>query len=118
MKKQMTLTLRSRLARGFSVAILTLVLATLWVLSKDSGQVAYAQAPDPPLPSATVSVWNITPKIGFNPDVSIEDVKGLTGHVATTANPLSIAVACDNCSNPQGPCGVMFWNPKTNLVGD
>jgi hypothetical protein len=64
---------------------------------------------------ATVSVWNVTPPFGFNPDASVADIGGLTGHVNTAANPLTIATMMDNDTMPGGPCGVIFWNPKTNM---
>src|SRR6266851_8990469 len=68
--------------------------------------------------TATVSVWNITGPIGHNPDASREDVTGITGHVATATNPQSVAVAIDNSNNPQGPCGLIIWNPATNTFKD
>lgn len=67
------------------------------------------------LPSATVTTWNITSTIGFNPGESVEDISGLTGHVATAADPLTIVASIENASHFQGPCGVIFWNPATNF---
>jgi hypothetical protein len=98
--------------------ILTALLVALWILPMGGRQVAYAQDPPPPLCSATAKVWNITPVLGFNPDVSVEDIKGLTGHVNTAGSPLTIASACDNCSSPGGPCALIFWNPATNVFKD
>lgn len=69
-------------------------------------------------PTATVTVWNITGPIGHNPDASREDLGGLTGHVNTTANPLTIVAVIDNSNNPEGPCGVLFMNPATNAFVD
>src|SRR3989442_11049281 len=90
----------------------TIALALVWA---SWGSYWRALAQGDPLPSDTVKVWNITPVLGFNPDVSVEDVKGLTGHVSTAANPLTIAAACDNSTSPGGSCAVIFWNPATNV---
>lgn len=67
-----------------------------------------------PLPHAKVKVWPTVGPLGFNPDDSVEDVKGLTMDVATAANPLTIATAWENTTCPGGPCGGMLWNPVTN----
>lgn len=68
-----------------------------------------------PLPVATVHVWNITPTIGHNPDHTVEDTGGITLHVATAANPQTVVTTIDNTSHPEGPCGLIFWNPATNV---
>ncbi len=65
--------------------------------------------------TATVSVWNIVPTFGFNPDASKEDIAGVTAQVATAANPLSVAFMMDNDSIPIGPCAIVFFNPVTNF---
>jgi streptogramin lyase len=68
-----------------------------------------------PFPHAAVKVWNITPTIGFNPGESVEDISGLTGHVATIAAPATIAATIENTTHFEGPCGLIFWNPATNV---
>ena len=90
------------------VTILFLMLVTLIV--PQSFKAVYA-----PLPTATVHVWNITPTIGHNPDHTVEDTAGITQHVATTANPQTVITTIDNTSHPEGPCGLIFWNPATNV---
>ncbi len=101
--------------RTFRLLLLSVsTLVVLWAVL-GGAQPAYSQGSPP---TATVSVWNITAPIGHNPDVSREDVMGVTAHVNTAANPLSIAVAIDNSNNPQGPCGLIFWNPATNNFVD
>src|SRR5207245_10526534 len=36
-------------------------------------------------------------------------------HVATAANPQTVVTTIDNTSHPEGPCGLIFWNPATNV---
>lgn len=90
------------------IAILFLVLAALII--PQVFKATYA-----PLPTATVHVWNISPTIGHNPDHTVEDTGGITLHVATTANPQTIVTTIDNTFHPEGPCGLIFWNPATNF---
>ena len=70
------------------------------------------------LPDAEVKVWHIIPTVGFNPDESVEDIGGLTDQVATAEFPLTICTAMENTTNPGGPCGVVYWNPETNVFRD
>jgi hypothetical protein len=67
---------------------------------------------------ATVSVWNILGPIGLRPNASVADVGGLTGHVNTAANPLTIATVIQDSSNLEGTTGLIFWNPVTNMFLD
>src|SRR5712692_7387052 len=96
-------------ARGTFVVVFKIVLILLLFVVSGGGQVIHAQ-----MPTAKIKVWNITPTIGFNPDESVEDIAGLTGHVATAANPQTIATTIENTTHPEGPCGLIFWNPATN----
>jgi hypothetical protein len=89
------------------------LLASPFVFAAAFGGVQPAYAVD-----ATVSVWNITGPIGSNPNASVADVKGLTGHVNTPANPLTIVTVIQNSSNPEGFAGLIFWNPVTNVFVD
>jgi len=68
--------------------------------------------------TATVSVWNISGPIGFNPNASVADINGLTGRVNTPANPLTIVTVIANSNNPDGSNGLIFWNPVTNAFVD
>jgi len=109
--------MRSRLARVFSAAGLTLLLlgAALWVVSKGGTYRAHAQAPDP-LPPADVRIWDaVGSGLGRNPDQSTADPLGVTTHVATAAAPLTITTVYENTICPGGPCGITFWNPVTNV---
>ena len=96
-------------ARRAFVVVFKIVLIFLLFVVSGGGQVIHAQ-----MPTAKIKVWNITPTIGFNPDESVEDIAGITRHVATLANPQTIAATIENTTHPEGPCGLIFWNPATN----
>ncbi len=97
------------LARKLSAAMSAALLATALI----PAQIVHAVSP-----TADVKLWDIQGPIGFNPDFSVADVKGLTSHVATAASPLTIVSTIENSSNPGGPCGLIFWNPATNTFKD
>lgn len=67
------------------------------------------------LPHATVRIWDILPHTGPDPSESVEDIDGVTQHVATPANPLTVVTVIENTSHGGGPCGVIYWNPATNF---
>jgi len=98
-----------RTRQTFVALFRTTVLITLWIVASGTGKIIQAQAP-----TANIKVWNITTTIGHNPDESVEDIAGITGHVATLANPQTIATTIENTTHPEGPCGLIFWNPATN----
>src|SRR5258708_7651024 len=103
---------RSRLRRTFNpvVSILLVSVAALWVVYR-----VKAQGPLP-LPSATVKIWDaIGAGLGTNPGQSNADFLGVTAQVATAASPLSIVTLYDNTICPDGPAGITFWNPVTNV---
>jgi hypothetical protein len=62
-----------------------------------------------------VKVWDTLPFLGSNPDESVEDPEGLTGH--GTGAP-TIVTAYENTTHPFGPCGISYWNPDTNVFVD
>ncbi len=102
---------RGRLYIAGMFGITSLILA-LWAVLSGTGHLLYATHG---LPHVTVTVWGITTPIGFNPNASVEDIGGLTLHVATSANPQSIVNNIENTTHPGGPCGMIFWNPVTNF---
>ena len=73
------------------------------------------------LPHASVSVWNVTDtlgtqeKPGFNPGESVEDINGITVHAAAAGSPLTVVATIENTTHPEGPCGLIYWNPATNF---
>lgn len=96
----------------------TILILALWALGSDGPQFAYATHTDGAennLPHATVKVWNTQPSLGFNPDESVEDPTGLTGH--GTGAP-TIVTNYENTTHPSGPCGISYWNPVTNVFKD
>jgi streptogramin lyase len=76
------------------------------------------------LTSATVRLWplaDIANTVGFNPTESDDDVKGLTGHVATSTAQLTVVTLINNAfaqqpaAQDEGLTGLIFWNPQTNV---
>jgi hypothetical protein len=74
---------------------------------------AYA---DHGLPHAHVRVWPVTEQIGLNPTESAEDANGVTGHVATPSDKVTVVTIMKNMlTAPTFELnGLIFWNPVTN----
>lgn len=64
--------------------------------------------------TGTYRVWDTNATLGNDPNQSIADPEGLSGHVSTPANPLTIATVYENTFCSGAPCGVTYWNPETN----
>jgi hypothetical protein len=92
---------------------LALVAACTLVLVGRGAEPAYA---DHGLPHAHVRLWPVTEQIGFNPTESAEDPNGVTGHVATPSNKLSVVTVMKNMLTAASfeLNGLIFWNPVTN----
>ena len=78
-----------------------------------------------PLPHATCRIWSPaavpaadyslnTGLIRVDPNQTIADTGGLTSHVNTAADPLTIATVYENTGCSGLPCGVTYWNPATD----
>jgi len=70
------------------------------------------------LSHATIKIWNpnaTSPSFGFDPNMTVADTGGVTVHVATPANPLTIVTVYENTVCSGHPCGVTYWNPTTNV---
>ena len=64
---------------------------------------------------ATYSIWNAQPHFANDPNQTAADPLGVTGHVATDTEPLSLATVYENTNCSGRPCGATYWNPVTNL---
>lgn len=85
------------------------ILAVLMGLVAGPAQAGHSDA------HALIKYWNVggDPTIrAFDPHETIEDLQGVTGHVATPSAPLTLVTSMENTVG--GSCGPLYWNPVTN----
>ena len=110
-------TQRSRLFSFGRIALLVAMAVGLALV----GLRAYSSTPATAghsLPHATIKIWDpntSSPRFGNDPNMTVADPGGVTAHVATVADPLTIATVFENTICSGFPCGVTYWNPATNV---
>lgn len=61
---------------------------------------------------ATIKYWDLGALSWWDPHETVEDIQGVTGHVATPSAPLTLVTSMENTGG--GWCGPLYWNPVTN----
>ncbi len=70
--------------------------------------------------TGTITIWDAnlpdgSPGFGNDPNMSVADPAGVTGHVASPGAALTIATVFENTGCSGQPCGITYWNPGINL---
>ena len=114
------MTLSSVVKTKYAVALAALLGLTIGLaLSISAALATHTDVNTNPLPHGTYKIWSpnaTTPNFGRDPNMSAADAAGVTGHVATPTDPVTVIIVYENTICSGLPCGVTYLNPVTDFA--